>query len=215
MSIICLGFILTPESENCQYENNLSYFIFKNFLLSHCFYYLLIKFKLEILVFVILFYFSLSHSFILSISPLPLLPCFTSSDLPSRIESLDQWTFLSAVCSFSRCWWSPQETNPIYNPTGSVWEFQFFLIPANTWHCLFSYSGRGRVISFSFLINFLPGGRLLFKVVLVSTILGWYVSDFTLNFSDEYWWFIYSFMYLLVIWMPLCVKFLLSLLPIL
>ena len=57
MSFICLGFILTPESENCQYENNLSYFIFKNFLLSHCFYYLLIKFKLEII--------SLCHSILL------------------------------------------------------------------------------------------------------------------------------------------------------
>ena len=26
MSFICLGFILTPESENCQYENSLSCF---------------------------------------------------------------------------------------------------------------------------------------------------------------------------------------------
>ena len=65
---------------------------------------------------------------------------------------------------------------PVYDPIGSVWEFQFFLIPANTWHCLFSHSGRGRVISFSFLINFLLGGWLLFKVVLVSAILEWYVN---------------------------------------
>lgn len=129
MSFICLGFILTPESENCQYENSLSYFIFKNFLLSHCFYSLLIKFKLEISVLVILCCFSLSHSFMLSLSPLPLLHCFISSDLSSRTGSLDQWTFLSAVCSFSMCGWLPQETDQFMIPL-AVYEnssFSLFL----------------------------------------------------------------------------------------